>query len=99
MECNSVVECCADNAEGVSSNLTIPIVAFGQHKTLMGCFKTTLEVWQRGLLQNPAKIPCLVIGTVGSNPTTSVRQCSSVVEQEIHTLYVGSSILPIVMCR
>ena len=41
MECNSVVECCADNAEGVSSNLTIPIVAFGQHKTLMGCFKTT----------------------------------------------------------
>lgn len=30
------------------------------------------EVWQRGLSQNPAKIPCLVIGTVGSNPTTSV---------------------------
>jgi hypothetical protein len=78
MECNSVVECCADNAEGVSSNLTIPIVAFRQHKTLMGCFKTTLEVWQSGLLQNPAKIPCLVIGTVGSNPTTSVRQYSSV---------------------
>ena len=25
MECNSVVECCADNAEVVSSNLTIPI--------------------------------------------------------------------------
>ena len=72
MECNSVVECCADNAEVVSSNLTIPIVAFGQHKTLMGCFKTTLEVWQSGLSQNPAKIPCLVIGTVGSNPTTSV---------------------------
>lgn len=31
-----------------------------------------LEVWQSGLSQNPAKIPCLVIGTVGSNPTTSV---------------------------
>ena len=50
----------------------VPIVAFRQHKTLMGCFKTTLEVWQSGLSQNPAKIPCLVIGTVGSNPTTSV---------------------------
>ena len=32
------------------------------------------EVWQRGLLQNPAKIPCLVIGTVGSNPTTSALE-------------------------
>lgn len=31
-----------------------------------------MEVWQSGLSQNPAKIPCLVIGTVGSNPTTSV---------------------------
>jgi hypothetical protein len=38
----------------------------------MGYFKTTLEVWQRGLLQNPAKIPYQVIDTVGSNPTTSV---------------------------
>ena len=25
-----------------------------------------------GLSQNPAKIPCQVIGTVGSNPTTSI---------------------------
>lgn len=32
----------------------------------------SMEVWQSGLSQNPAKIPCLVIGTVGSNPTTSV---------------------------
>jgi hypothetical protein len=31
-----------------------------------------LEVWQSGLLQNPAKIPCQVIGTAGSNPATSV---------------------------
>jgi hypothetical protein len=31
-----------------------------------------MEVWQSGLLQNPAKIPCQVIDTVGSNPTTSV---------------------------
>jgi hypothetical protein len=29
-----------------------------------------------------------------SNDTPTIWQCSSVVEQEIHTLYVGSSILP-----
>ncbi len=34
------------------------------------------EVWQSGLSQNPAKIPCQVIGTVGSNPTTSVGELS-----------------------
>ena len=34
----------------------------------------------------------------GSNPLLSVWQCSSVVEQEIHTLYVGSSILPTALC-
>ena len=30
MEYNSVVECCADNAEVVSSNLTIPIPLYGE---------------------------------------------------------------------
>ena len=57
------------------------------------------EVWQSGLSQNPAKIPCLVIGTVGSNPTTSVRQYSSVIEQKIHTLLVGGLIPSTAMCR
>ena len=33
MECNSVVECCADNAEGVSSNLTIPIPLYEEIRT------------------------------------------------------------------
>jgi hypothetical protein len=37
---------------------------------------------------------CVGKTTRGSNPLFSVWQCSSVVEQEIHTLYVGSSILP-----
>lgn len=90
---------------------------------------TNGSVAESGLLQNPAKIPCQVIGTVGSNPTTSALvscpsglwcklgkfvdvkvpevqilysppwQCSSVVEQEIHTLFVGSSILPTALCR
>ncbi len=87
MECNSVVECCADNAEVVSSNLTIPIPLYEEilrnHNSAVEYFLdteevtgsnpvgSTLEVWQSGLLQNPAKIPCQVIGTVGSNPTTS----------------------------
>ena len=29
------------------------------------------SVAESGLLQNPAKIPCQVIGTTGSNPVTS----------------------------
>ncbi|CBR26943.1 hypothetical protein S-PM2d247 [Synechococcus phage S-PM2] len=42
---------------------------------------------------------CVGKTTRGSNPLFSVWQCSSVVEQEIHTLYVGSSILPTALCR
>jgi len=75
------------------SNPVVPIVAFGQHKTLMGCFKTTLEVWQSGLLQNPAKIPCLVIGTTGSNPVTSVGEyftnCGSIVANVRTPIHFG----------
>lgn len=40
MECNSVVECCADNAEVVSSNLTIPIPLYGEIQNT--------ESWQSG---------------------------------------------------
>ena len=32
-----------DKGETIGSNPIIPIVAFGQHKTLMGCFKTTMK--------------------------------------------------------
>jgi hypothetical protein len=67
-ECSSVVEHTADNRAVTSSTLVIPIPLYEEHS----------EVWQRGLLQNPAKIPCLVIGTVGSNPTTSaLESCPS----------------------
>ena len=48
----------------------------------LGIIFSNSEVWQRGLSQNPAKIPCRVIGTVGSNPTTSTMVNLSPSEKE-----------------
>lgn len=50
-----------DKGEIIGSNPIIPIPLYEDYGS----------VAEPGLLQNPAKIPCQVIGTVGSNPTTS----------------------------
>ena len=79
----------ADNREIVGSNPTIPTrvynsaVEFLPYKKAVtgsnpvgpiGNIPKLGSVAESGLLQNPAKIPCRVIGTVGSNPTTSARR-------------------------
>ncbi len=53
---SSVVEHSADNRAVTSSNLV----------------GSTLEVWQRGLMQWIANPPMFLRASVGSNPTTSV---------------------------
>ena len=58
-----------------------------------------MEVWQRGLMQWIANPPMFFKGIRWFESNHFRWQCSSVVEQEIHTLYVGSSILPTALCR
>ena len=58
-----MVEFFSDSKEVIGS---IPIVPILRNEKF-------LEVWQRGLLQKFAKLPCRLFGTAGSNPATSVE--------------------------
>ena len=51
----------------------------------------TSEDWLSGLKREPAKFLISVKGSVGSNPTSSAREISSVVEQCADNAEVGGS--------